>query len=349
MLCWTPQGTSDLSWHLINSGNTSLTQISLAANNIGPEASESLSQLIEECWSIESIDLSDNHLGDEGVTALCQALRHNRTLTSLNLSANMITSKGAWVLRDLFHDSQGGHGKMRNITLTALNIERNETSFSEVMPQRIRPPLLFPARESEWEEEVFNSRPGAGATGLQVEKADPAYCTAGWGREKLSAGAWRVDNSAKSGAPLEHLASRIRVMLKESQEYRVQALAPREAEFSWKGSGKFTSGGPLKRAFYTLDTRNEMIVPRPAIVTAFKKFDIALSRTDVEAFLETYGMSMADDLPSANTGQARRGIMFAYPYLVEVLEGGCQDMIREFRIRFVPSSFNSSACEVITN
>ena len=184
-----------------------MRHLSLAANNIGPDTADILADMIRECWSLESLDLSDNRIGDEGLTKICQALRSNSTLTELNISANVITPKGAWVMRELFHGCKGSVPK-GNSTLTAVDLSRNLANFSDIMPYRARPPMMFPDKDESWEEEVYSSRPSAGATGHQQERADKTYCTAGWGRDKMAAGNWRIEHAAQSGAPLEYLLSR---------------------------------------------------------------------------------------------------------------------------------------------
>ena len=102
-----------------------------------------------------------------------------------------------------------------------------QADFSDIMPVRRRPPLNFIPPDDD-EEVPYGARPKAGATGpqvrscitpvtpvsqtflasemdvrlvqrivlsginrvwmVQVEKADPKYCTAGWGREQLAGG-----------------------------------------------------------------------------------------------------------------------------------------------------------------
>ena len=47
-------------------------------------------------------------------------------------------------------------------------------------------------------------------------------------------------------------------MLRESQDYRNEIDAPMKDGFQWLGAEKgFTMGGPLKRAFFDMDTSGQ--------------------------------------------------------------------------------------------
>jgi len=262
------------------------------------------------------------------VEYLSDALRSNNTLTYLSLAANQITFKGAWTLRELLHGE--GNVEKGNLTLTGLDLTRNVADFSDVLPVRRRPPLVYNPRDDD-EEVPYRARPKAGATGAQVEKSDSKFCTAGWGREQLAAGAWRVVNSSKEGAPLEHLAAKIREMLRNSEDYRQLEELSLDRKFEYKGKSQgISKGGPLKRAFMELDSHGDMLIKRASLPTAFKACGIQLTRLDVEALLDVYGLTPSEGDISSVTGAQYFGLMVAYPYLVDAIEGDCEDIIREY-------------------
>ncbi|KAJ9452659.1 hypothetical protein DIPPA_17270 [Diplonema papillatum] len=65
--------------------NTSVTELQLQDNHIGPEGCSALGDVIKTCRSVTAIDLSGNTVGDDGGRRLIQALAGSDSLTRLDL------------------------------------------------------------------------------------------------------------------------------------------------------------------------------------------------------------------------------------------------------------------------
>ena len=75
--------------------NTTLTNLDLQGNNIGPAGAESLATALKTNTTLTNLDLSYNNIGSAGAESLATALKTNTTLTNLNLSLNNIGPAGA--------------------------------------------------------------------------------------------------------------------------------------------------------------------------------------------------------------------------------------------------------------
>ena len=70
--------------------NTTLTNLDLQGNNIGPTGAESLSTALKTNTTLTHLDLSSNNIGPGGAVSLATALKTNTTLTNLDLRSNNI-------------------------------------------------------------------------------------------------------------------------------------------------------------------------------------------------------------------------------------------------------------------
>ena len=93
--------------------NTTLTNLDLQGNNIGPAGAESLATALKTNTTLTNLDLSDNNLGPVGAESLATALKTNTTLTNLNLFYNDLGPAGAESLATALKT---------NTTLTNLNM-----------------------------------------------------------------------------------------------------------------------------------------------------------------------------------------------------------------------------------
>lgn len=92
-------------------GNTTLKELDLSANKLGPESVNALVHILNTT-QITSINLADNTIGDEGVLVLAEALRGNTTLKHLDLSANNLGPAGAGAIAQMLNTT-----KLENIAL----------------------------------------------------------------------------------------------------------------------------------------------------------------------------------------------------------------------------------------
>ena len=75
--------------------NTTLTNLDLQGNNIGPAGAESLATALKTNTTLTNLDLLGSNIGSAGAESLAKALKTNATLTNLNLTGNNIDSAGA--------------------------------------------------------------------------------------------------------------------------------------------------------------------------------------------------------------------------------------------------------------
>ena len=96
--------------------NTTLTNLDLQGNNIGPAGAESLATALKTNTTLTNLDFSGNNLGPAGAESLATALKTNTALTNLNLSRNFLYLDGAESLATALKT---------NTTLTNLNMSVN--------------------------------------------------------------------------------------------------------------------------------------------------------------------------------------------------------------------------------
>ena len=96
--------------------NTILTDLHLSANDLGPAGAESVTAALGKNTTLKHLDLSANELGPAGAESVAKALEKNRTLRALNLSGNNLGSSSADSLSTALET---------NTSLTALNLSGN--------------------------------------------------------------------------------------------------------------------------------------------------------------------------------------------------------------------------------
>ena len=96
--------------------NSTLTNLNLCYNNIGPTGAVSLATALEENTTLTNLELSFNHPGPAGAESLAKALKTNTTLTNLVLSFNNLGPADAESLATALKT---------NTTLANLNVSAN--------------------------------------------------------------------------------------------------------------------------------------------------------------------------------------------------------------------------------
>ena len=96
--------------------NTTLTNLDLQGNNIGPAGAESLATALKTNTTLTNLDLSSNNIGPDGAESLAKALKTNTALTNLYLSGNNVGPAGAESLATVLKT---------NTTLTNLHLSGN--------------------------------------------------------------------------------------------------------------------------------------------------------------------------------------------------------------------------------
>ena len=96
--------------------NTTLTNLELSDNNLGPAGAESLATALKTNTALTNLELSGNNLGPAGAESLATALKTNTALTNLNLFCNNLGPAGAESLATALKT---------NTTLTNLNMSVN--------------------------------------------------------------------------------------------------------------------------------------------------------------------------------------------------------------------------------
>ena len=96
--------------------NKTLTNLYLAGNNLGPAGAESFATVLKKNITLTHLNLSSNNLGPAGAESPARALERNKTLTNLYLADNSIGPAGAESLAIALKI---------NTTLTNLNLSRN--------------------------------------------------------------------------------------------------------------------------------------------------------------------------------------------------------------------------------
>ena len=99
--------------------NTTLTNLDLSHNKVGPAGAESLATELKTNKTLTNLDLSQNNLGPAGAESLATALKTNTTLTNLVLISNELGPADAESLATALKT---------NTTLTNLNLSRNNLS-----------------------------------------------------------------------------------------------------------------------------------------------------------------------------------------------------------------------------
>ena len=97
--------------------NKTLTDLYLAGNNLGPAGAESFVRALKTNTTLRNLNLSSNNLGPAGAELPARALKRNKTLTNLYLADNSIGPAGAESLAIALKI---------NTTLTNLNLSRNK-------------------------------------------------------------------------------------------------------------------------------------------------------------------------------------------------------------------------------
>ena len=97
--------------------NKTLTDLYLAGNNLGPAGAESFARALKTNTTLRNLNLSSNNLGPAGAELPARALKRNKTLTNLYLADNSIGPAGAESL---------AMALKINTTLTNLNLSRNK-------------------------------------------------------------------------------------------------------------------------------------------------------------------------------------------------------------------------------
>ena len=97
--------------------NKTLTDLYLAGNNLGPAGAESFARALKTNTTLRNLNLSSNNLGPAGAELPARALKRNKTLTNLYLADNSIGPAGAESLAIALEI---------NTTLTNLNLSRNK-------------------------------------------------------------------------------------------------------------------------------------------------------------------------------------------------------------------------------
>ena len=69
--------------------NTTLTNLGLQGNNIGPAGAVSLATALKTNTTLTNLDLSYNNIGSAGAESLATALKTNTTLTNLDVGGNI--------------------------------------------------------------------------------------------------------------------------------------------------------------------------------------------------------------------------------------------------------------------
>ena len=96
--------------------NTTLTEFHLSSNYIGPAGAESLATALKTNTTLTNLYLTSNNVGPAGAESLATALKTNRTLTNLDFSSNDVGLADAKALATALKT---------NTTLTNLNLSKN--------------------------------------------------------------------------------------------------------------------------------------------------------------------------------------------------------------------------------
>ena len=97
--------------------NKTLTDLYLAGNNLGPAGAESFARALKTNTTLRNLNLSSKNLGPAGAELPARALKRNKTLTNLYFADNSIGPAGAESLAIALKI---------NTTLTNLNLSRNK-------------------------------------------------------------------------------------------------------------------------------------------------------------------------------------------------------------------------------
>jgi hypothetical protein len=97
--------------------NATLTELNLQKNNIGAEGALSLAATLHNNATLTTLYLDGNNIGAEGARSLATALRNNTTLKFLGLGGTNIGAEGARSLAAALHN---------NAALTSLDLWRND-------------------------------------------------------------------------------------------------------------------------------------------------------------------------------------------------------------------------------
>lgn len=95
-----PKGIEVLAGGL--TGNSTLLSLTLANNGAGKGGADAISKALIVNSTLLLLDLQSNELGDEGCSLLVQGLGRNNTLASIDLRSNGITDTGAMIFQAVF-------------------------------------------------------------------------------------------------------------------------------------------------------------------------------------------------------------------------------------------------------
>lgn len=101
---------------IINSQNSSLTELDLYRNNLGHHGMVHILELLTHNQQLKSLKLDANDIGDTGVKYLAAALSDNSSLKRLSLAHNNISAVGC---------EQIANSLLKNTVLTYLNLSCN--------------------------------------------------------------------------------------------------------------------------------------------------------------------------------------------------------------------------------
>eukprot|EP01125_Pyxidicula_operculata_P002944 TRINITY_DN1291_c0_g1_i4.p1 TRINITY_DN1291_c0_g1~~TRINITY_DN1291_c0_g1_i4.p1 ORF type:complete len:444 (-),score=37.69 TRINITY_DN1291_c0_g1_i4:136-1467(-) len=101
---------------------SSLTDLSLANNNLSEEVVCRFSELLKSNSTLTQLNLSDNNIGDGGFKCLFESLESNSTLIRLDIGGNVMNSRGLNYIIESFR---------LNSTLLELNFDRTKTYTKE--------------------------------------------------------------------------------------------------------------------------------------------------------------------------------------------------------------------------
>ena len=98
--------------------NTTLTNLNLFNNNLGPAGAESLATALKTNTTLTNLNLSLNNIGPAGAESLATALKTNKTLTDLYLAGNNLGPAGA----ESFARALKTNTTLRNLNLSSNNL-----------------------------------------------------------------------------------------------------------------------------------------------------------------------------------------------------------------------------------
>mmetsp|Transcript_46420 Transcript_46420/g.72673 ORF Transcript_46420/g.72673 Transcript_46420/m.72673 type:complete len:660 (-) Transcript_46420:28-2007(-) len=297
-------GARDICWHLINGRNETLTSLDLQYNNIGTDGAQWVADLLESNHTLRFLELSNNCIGDTGVKLICNSLLQNPTLQSLGLRANLLTEVSSWLLRDTV---------ARNTSLTALDVKENDISFADLMPV-YSSSSSHPKRTRDYRYPI-SLRPLAEIVPAPRKRlGDDA---ASW-----TGGPAVAQQKALVSDCIEDVLRRLMNSISASDKYA-------QAMYKWNLSEEPKGMLPLKKAFAKADVERRLMLDRLRVMEVLKDFKIRIDRDMGDTLVQVYGLDPPKEKFADNTSKIP-GPEIVYPFLIEVVEGNCQDEIADF-------------------